>query len=98
MLGRHIIIVRESVTSRRRSTYFSGSLLVEASQGKTRQGLPFGGSGHLDSRSTTLALPLQDASGLGPEPEEELAQWHWTREHGQARARPRDSTMAVRAS
>jgi hypothetical protein len=42
--GRHII-VRESVTSRRRSTCFFGSLLVEASQGKTRQGLPSGARG-----------------------------------------------------
>jgi hypothetical protein len=60
------------VTSRGRSTDCFAFL---SRQGKARQGKTwgFGGSGHLDSRSSTLALILQYASGLGPEPEKELA-------------------------
>jgi hypothetical protein len=47
--------------------------LLRSCRGKERQDRGFGGSGHLDSRSSTLALILQYASGLGPEPEKELA-------------------------
>lgn len=72
--------------------------LLRSCRGKERQDRGFGGSGHLDSRSSTLALILQYASGLGPEPEKELALDTTPREavrHGQARARlPR----GVRAS